>query len=171
MCSAPDCASTSTLKLSFQKSTRIGAFTAHPQCKCTTIDVFRLTNGWHAIQHLGDKASAFFLKPLLLDLAAEGFLILNILRPCRLSFKVNPRNRVETTEALKYLQFVVRKFDSSIKLNPNTLGFSWRQWGFATGSRSLWDFFTGYSIFESNFFHANGPWRGGRTRYLKPKTW
>ena len=70
MCSAPDRASTSTLKLSFQKSTRIGAFTTHPQCKYTVIDIFRLTNGWHAIQHLGDKASAFFLEPLLLNLAA-----------------------------------------------------------------------------------------------------
>jgi hypothetical protein len=103
MCSAPDRASTSTLKLSFQKSTRIGAFTTHPQCKYKVINVFRLTNGWHAIQHLGDKATAFFLEPLLLNLAAEGFLILNILRPCCLSSEVNHRNRVGTAEALKYL--------------------------------------------------------------------
>jgi hypothetical protein len=103
MCSAPDRASTSTLKLSFQKSTRIGAFTTYPQCKYTVINVFRLTNGWHAIQHLGDKASAFFLEPLLLNLAAEGFLILDILRSCCLSFKVNHRKRVGTAEALKYL--------------------------------------------------------------------
>lgn len=85
---------------------------------------FRLTNGWHAIQHLGDKASTFFLKPFFLNLAAEGFLILNILRPCCLSFEVDTRIRVDTAEALKYLQFIVRKFDSSIKLNSNTLGFS-----------------------------------------------
>lgn len=89
MCSAPDRASTSTLKLSFQKSTRIGAFTTHPQCKYTGINVFRLTNGWHAIDYLRDKASAFFLELLLLNLAAEGLLVLNILRPCCLSSKVN----------------------------------------------------------------------------------
>jgi hypothetical protein len=103
MCSAPDRASTSTLTLSFQKSTRIGAFTTHPQCKYRVISVFRLTNGWHAIQNLGDKASAFFLEPLPLNLAAEDFLIFNILRPCCLSSKVSHRNRVDTAGALKYL--------------------------------------------------------------------
>ena len=103
MCSAPDRASTSTWKLSFQKSTRIGAFTTYPQCKYTGINVSRLTNGWHAVQHLRDKAAAFFLEPLLLNLSTEGFLILNILRPCCLSSKVNHSNRVGTTEALKYL--------------------------------------------------------------------
>ena len=103
MCSAPDRASTSTLKLSFQKSTRIGAFTTHSQCKNTISNVSRLTNVWHAIHHLGDKASALFLEPFLLNLAAAGFLIFNILRPCCLSSKVNHRNRVGTTEALKYL--------------------------------------------------------------------
>jgi hypothetical protein len=85
MCSAPDRASTSTLKLSIQKSTRVGAFTTQRQRRYTEINVFSLTNGWHAIQHLGDKASAFFLEPPLLNLAAEGFLVLNILRTCCLA--------------------------------------------------------------------------------------
>jgi hypothetical protein len=87
MCNAPDRASTNTLKLSFQKSTRIGAFTRHPQCKYNVTKVFPLTNGWYAIQHLGDKASAFFLEPLLFKLAAEDFLVLNVLAPCCLSFQ------------------------------------------------------------------------------------
>jgi hypothetical protein len=89
MCSAPDRASTSTLKVSIQKSARIGAFTTQCQCMYTVVNVFPLTDGWHAIQHLGDKPSAFFLEPLLLNLTAEGVLTFNIMRPCCLVSTIN----------------------------------------------------------------------------------
>lgn len=63
------------------------------QSKCTAPNALKLTDGRHAIEHLRDKVSAFFLQPPLLNLSATGFLILNILRARCLTRTVNRRTQ------------------------------------------------------------------------------